>query len=98
MYLMRRCDQADAAELIGLSTEALAKAFLDEQSQDELESYYSFTEMEEVIGVDERTRRVHAQLRWKWDEKQQAFVVVKGRVDLKCERGWGKTRPKPDTD
>jgi hypothetical protein len=98
IYLMRRGPRRDVCEFIGLPSEAVVKEFLDEQSDAELGSFYSFTEVEKVIGFDEETRRIHAQLRWEWDDKQQVFVVVRGRTDIRADRGWGKTWPrnKPD--
>jgi hypothetical protein len=85
-------------EFIGLPSEAVAKEFLDAQSDTELDSFCSFTDVEAVFGFDEDTRRSHAQLRWEWDYEQEVFVVVKGRIDIGADRGWGKTWPRDETD
>lgn len=98
IYLMRRSVVAGMCELVGLPSEAIAKEFLDEQCEYELGEHYSFTEVEEVIGVDERIRRVHAELQWEWDDKQQVFVQVKGWADIRADWGWGKTWPRNESD
>ncbi len=94
IYLMRRSGVKGMCELIGLSSEAIAKEVLDTRTETERGQFFSFTEVEEVIGFDEATRRAHSELRWKWDEKQQVFVEVRGRMDIRADRGWGKTWPR----
>jgi len=91
IYVMRRSPVEGYCELVGLPSEAIAKAFLDEQCEYELGQFYSFVELEEVIGVAEEIRRIHSELEWKWDEKQQVFVEAKNRTDIRAKRGWGKT-------
>ena len=98
MYVMRRSDQPGMCQLIGLPSEPVAKAFLDERSEEELEEYYSLPEAEESLGLDEFNRRINAQLKWKWDDKQQVFVQVRGRMDISAERGWGKVPPEESAE
>jgi uncharacterized small protein (DUF1192 family) len=87
IYMMRRSHLEGQAELIGWPSEAIAKAFIEEQCEHELGQFYSFVELEEVIGVTEEIRRIHAQLEWEWDQKQQVFVEAKNRTDIRAQRG-----------
>lgn len=89
--VLRHAVRLGVAEFVELQTEANAKAFLDKQSPDKLNDFYSLRQLAELLGVDDKTWHALRQVRWRWDEEQQTFVETEERIEVTADLGIGKT-------